>query len=191
MLCLSCSTILCTEWVMLAAQGWTRLRLKSDTFCSERSMMCCLRRPPRRWALCSRNTPPLSFSQHPWNISSNQNAAGPITFKPCTETVSDDDDEQQPAIECGWSLFSCCGGLSPASSWVDTPTVVVRFSTTTSTQKSVCHPSVGGTETTPVSSWWVASRYKLLNSDEGSVGGKLCSIRYEVAVIDVFMVNVF
>lgn len=53
------------------------------------------------------------------------------------------------------SLLSCFGGLSPASSWVDTPTVDVRFSMTTSTLKSACHPSAGGTGTTPASSWWV------------------------------------
>lgn len=53
------------------------------------------------------------------------------------------------------SLLSCCSGLSPASSWVDTPTADVRFSMTTSTQKSACRLSAGGTGTTPASSWWV------------------------------------
>lgn len=46
-----------------------------------------------------------------------------------------------------------CSGLSPASSWAGTPTADVRFSMTTSTQKSACRPSAGGTETTPASSW--------------------------------------
>lgn len=55
------------------------------------------------------------------------------------------------------SLLSCCSGLNPASSWVDTPTADVRFSMTTSTQKSAYHPLAGGTETTPASSWSVSS----------------------------------
>lgn len=55
---LFCSTILCTEWVTLAAQDRTPRRLKSDTCCSERSTTCCRRRPHREWVLCSLTTPP-------------------------------------------------------------------------------------------------------------------------------------
>ena len=50
--------------------------------------------------------------------------------------------------------YSCCSGLSPASFSVATPIADARFSMTTVTQKSVCPPSTGGTETTPASSWY-------------------------------------
>lgn len=59
MFCLFCSTILCTEWAMLAAPDWTLRRLKSDTCCSERSMTCCRRSPHSGWVLCSLITSPL------------------------------------------------------------------------------------------------------------------------------------
>lgn len=72
---------------------------------------------------------------------------------------TDDVRQQQPSDLQMWvCLLSCCSGLSRASSWADTRTADARFSMTTSTQKSACRRSAGGTGTTRASSWWAQTQ---------------------------------
>ena len=69
---------------------------------------------------------------------------------------------QAPATShCLHSHHSCCGGCGRAWSSAATRTAPARSSTGQASWRSVCHLSVGGTETTPVSSWYVNVYFRL------------------------------